>query len=141
MTECLYCAKEIQDDAMGCPWCGEWLGPPPDVDKMETERDVDGLIDVLALCTSGPPEDAAYALGRIGDERAVSQLIQCLKKDPFDLGPAASRALSDIGGPAVDPLIGLLKDEDSDVRNFAEIALEKIGGPEAAKALAAYHAR
>jgi HEAT repeat protein len=52
----------------------------------------------------------AYALGEIGDAKAVEPLIQKLGDPLQDIQKAAEEALAKIGKPAVDPLIKTLKD-------------------------------
>ncbi|MCJ7471087.1 HEAT repeat domain-containing protein [Candidatus Bathyarchaeota archaeon] len=73
--------------------------------------------------------EAAEALGKIGDERAVEPLIEALK-DKYDkdrgVRMIAARALGEIGEPAVGPLIEALKDKDNYVRRDAAGALGEI---------------
>ncbi len=135
---------------------------PPDVDKMEKKNNIKGLIKALrngrdwgvnreaaeALGKIGDPRavepliavikdegisEAARALGKIGDSRAVAPLIAVLKDK--NLRKDAVEALGKIGGPAVDPLIAALKDEDRHVRRAAAEALGKIGDPRAVEPL------
>ncbi len=66
---------------------------------------------------------AIYALGLLGDNRAVSFLLSALKRD--ELMPVAAMALGRIGDPAaIMPLIENLKKWDGCV-----LALVKIGKP------------
>jgi len=59
---------------------------------------------------------AAFALGRIGDSRAVNPLIDALKDEDRWVREAAAEALASIRDPgAVNPLIDDLKDEDEDL--------------------------
>ncbi|OHB85418.1 MAG: hypothetical protein A3J73_07260 [Planctomycetes bacterium RIFCSPHIGHO2_02_FULL_38_41] len=75
-------------------------------------------------------EEAAKALGEIGDSRAVQPLIALLKdeKDENVVGKA-ELALCKLGKPAVEPLIAALKDANSPsrVRYVAASALGRIG--------------
>ena len=70
--------------------------------------------------------DAANALGRIGDIRAVEPLIEALKDEDKEVRMEAADALGLIGDTrAIDPLQQLLEDE-SGVRNHAANAIKKI---------------
>jgi HEAT repeat protein len=81
---------------------------------------------------------AAYALGRIGDARAVQPLIVGLGDTEPDLRSDAAYALGLIGDAlAAEPLIAALKDSQSSVRKQAAHALGKIGDARAAEALIA----
>lgn len=128
---------------------------PPNVDTLEAEQDVAGLIKALAY-----PKDArvrlsaAEALGRTGDERAVEPLIAALKDDDHVVCTAAVQALarlhidwssSPAARAAVPTLIDALEDSYSlasrrhdgydderkasarDVRRAAAEALGRIG--------------
>jgi len=97
----------------------------PDIEKMERNGDVEGLIRVLEHEDSEIQYDAATALGRIGDARAVEPLIRALKGP---LGGRAVEPLKEIGEQAVGALIQALKDEDSNVRRSAAWTLGEIGG-------------
>ena len=64
---------------------------------------------------SGPVEsraDAALILGRLGDPAAIDALAQLLEDERYQLREAGSRALSQIGEPAVDRLILVTKSSD-----------------------------
>jgi HEAT repeat protein len=108
----------------------------PNVQRLKTQGDVDGLIEAL-----GYEDDhnirlaAASALGRIGDTRAVKPLIVALD-DRLRVKEVAAQALGEIGDPvAVEPLIATLGDENWEVRSTVAKALGKIGDPRAKKPL------
>ena len=87
-------------------------------------------------------EQAAAALGRIGDPRAVVPLIEEFKEPPVwdyrnDASAAAAKALCAIGAPAVDPLIKALKDRDNHLRRGVAAVLGAIGDPRAVEPLIA----
>jgi len=76
-------------------------------------------------------KDAAEALGKIGDARAVEPLIAALRDTDSEVCRSAAGALEQIGDArAVEPLIAALGDEDASVRGAAAGALGEIG-PEA----------
>lgn len=73
---------------------------------------------------------AAAALGKLGDKKAVRQLIRLLSSSKEDLTvrSAAATALGELGdGQALEPLIMILKEEQSSLRQVAAIALGKLG--------------
>ena len=72
---------------------------PPNVEKMKAKKDVKGLIKAL-----GYKKDASVC-------------------------QAATMALVEIGGPAIEPLIAAIKEESEEVRQAAVEALVKIGEP------------
>lgn len=98
------------------------------VTVLKLRRDVDGLVRAL-----GPEndydvrEDAADALGEIGDARAVEPLIAALGDPDDDVREAAAEALGNIGDPrAADPLRAALNDPVGGVRTEAEKALGRL---------------
>ena len=96
---------------------------------VEGQVSVERYIQALKDRDSDVREDAAEALGMIGDARAVEPLIQALKDDiSSDVREEAAEALGMIGDArAVEPLTQALKDRDSDVREEAALALARIG--------------
>lgn len=104
----------------------------PNVAKMQANRDVDGLCKALQDTSETVRNDAAEALGKIGDVRAVEPLIIALKSyckswlECWRIRQSAADALVKLGSAAVEPLISALKDSDVDVRQRAASALEKI---------------
>lgn len=131
---------------------------PPDVAKMKAKKDIKGLVKALGYQRDfHVREDAAKALGGIGDSRAVEPLIIALAdryakldaigalgniRDPRAVQPLIAllekeadgglwtdciKALVKIGAPSVEPLIVLLSKWDSGVRRCAAEALEKLG--------------
>ena len=107
----------------------------PDVEKMEKNKDINGLTKALKDQDEHVRWKAAGALGNMGDTRAVEPLIQTLKDD-VDVRWAAALALGKIGdAKAVEPLIQALKDESSSVREIAAGALGNIGDVRAVEPL------
>jgi len=99
----------------------------PDVKKMKSKKDIEGLIKALKDKDEDVGTNAAEALGEIGDARAVEPLIQALKDEHEDVRGEAADALGEIGDArAVEPLIQALKDEHEDVRGEAADALDKL---------------
>jgi HEAT repeat protein len=88
---------------------------------------VDKLINALKDEDSNVRENVAWALGEIGDSRAVEALIEALKDEDSDVRESVAWALGAIGDArAVDSLIKTLKDDDNFVRESARKALVKI---------------
>jgi HEAT repeat protein len=70
----------------------------------------------------------AWALGEIGDTRAMDALIKALKDEDSDIRENVAWALGKIGDSrAVDALIEALRDEDKYVRSSVAEALGEIG--------------
>jgi DNA repair photolyase len=77
---------------------------------MKNKRDVNGLIKALKYDDPNVRYDAAKALGRLGDPRAVEPLISALR----DVCKSAAEALGKIGDSrAIEPLISVLEDKES----------------------------
>jgi tetratricopeptide (TPR) repeat protein len=103
----------------------------PNVEKLEAKRDVQGLIKALGRKDYVVQTEAAAALGRLQDARAVMPLIAALKSTP----EAACEALVKIGAPSVEPLITALEDNDSSIRSNAACVLGDIGDTRAVEPL------
>jgi HEAT repeat protein len=79
---------------------------------------------------------AAWALGRIGDERAVRKLILTLRDGDWSVRMRAAEALGTLKAhQATDALLLLLWDKNIDVRRHAIAALAKIADPASADRL------
>jgi nitrite reductase/ring-hydroxylating ferredoxin subunit len=73
---------------------------------------------------------AAWALGRIGDERAVKKLILTLRDGDWSVRMRAAEARETLRAhQATDELLFLLRDKNADVRRHAIAALTKIADP------------
>ena len=117
----------------------------PDIDALEKQRDVDGLIKALKNEDYLIRKDAARSLKRVGDDTAVAALIDALKYEAWEddytvlisVRESAADALGIIGNyQAVNPLIQTLyEDPDEEVRWKAAAALGKIGDNSAVEAL------
>jgi len=84
------------------------------------------LITLLQEEDEGLRSNAAEALGRIGDRRAVEHLIKVLRNKEDPVRRDAATALGCLGGPrATDALIAVLKGQDSSLRSYAAGALSK----------------
>jgi len=79
---------------------------------------------------------ATYALGKIGDPRAVEPLIKALKDEEYDVRRAAAEVLCKFSASAVEPLIAALVAEKIDVRDGAAKVLGEIGDLRAVEPLA-----
>ena len=98
----------------------------PNVEKMERNRDVAGLIEALNHKENEIQDKAQLALVRIGAP-AVEPLIQTLKDENRNIRWRAAEALGKIGDArAVEPLIQALMYGDSGVRKHIVRALGSI---------------
>ena len=98
------------------------------------------LIEAKAelLIKPGAPEflSAAYALGKIGSDKAIGALISALVHEDTNLRWNAVKALGDLGSDrAVDALISALTDEEDAVRFSAVMALGQIDSHKSVDAL------
>ncbi len=92
-------------------------------------------VDLLIEQVSKGYSEAAEALGKIRDTRAVNPLIKALEAKS-DTQRAATWALGKLGdGRAVEPLLRALQDEKEDVREQASGALGELGDKHASKSL------
>jgi hypothetical protein len=102
--------------------------------KIGDDQAVDLLISALKDEDHIIASRSAYALGWMGDKRAVKPLLHALTELHIQL-PAAE-ALGKIEDPtSVEPLIEALKHEDMSVRSCAVIALGMIGDSRACQPL------
>jgi HEAT repeat protein len=110
----------------------------PNVKKLSEKHDVEGLIKALhcyqAVFASADTliqvrQDAAIALGELGDARAVEPLIRALGERDIGLYQRATVALATIGAPAVELLIETLGKGTAAGSGQAEVALYQIGAP------------
>lgn len=105
-------AKEALDQ-LGYQPDGTQFASPPDISKLASKADVQGLIEALSY--ERDPEirkTAAEALGELADPKAVEPLILLLNEkwsDPNGPHDRSVKALMKIGTPAVKPLIKTLK--------------------------------
>jgi HEAT repeat protein len=114
---------------------------PPDVQKLQANRDISGLIKALHYPFNPAKRlAAAEALAGMPDPRAISPLVEALKDDRDEVAQAASRALVANGEPAVDPLLRLILQKKwdgtgwnyrSQALKYACQALGEIGDPRA----------
>ena len=97
----------------------------PNVQKLKEKRDVEGLIKALGYEKKRFVRvEAAKALGKIGDSRAVGPLISALSNNDYYVRWEAAKALGKIGDSrAVGPLISALSDSARIVREEAAVSL------------------
>ena len=88
--------------------------------KSSIESEVDGLIAALADTDDGVRSQAAAALGRIRNARAVPALLRALEDPAAEVRRCAARSLGQIGDrSAVAKLTAALQDPDAKVRRYA----------------------
>ncbi len=116
-----------------------------DVDYLEEQEDVPGLIEALKNDDYLVRKNAAIALKRVGDERAVEALVEALNYESWEddytvltaVRENSAEALGMIGNKrAVKPLIlALSQDSDEEVRWKSAAALGRIGDLSSVNAL------
>ena len=94
---------------------------------METEEAEEPLIRALFDGDVNVAIEAAEALSRVGTQRAVPYLIQCLQREPWLKG-AVLKSLGEIGGEeALKSIVATSFEEESVVLFCAVTALQSIG--------------
>ena len=117
----------------------------PDIEDMEKNKDIDGLIKALKDDNLLIRKNAAIALKKVGDDRAVEPLIESLRYEKWQdeyvilstVRENSAEALGIIGNKrAVEPLVNaLFEDVDEEVRWKAAYALREIGDESAVEPL------
>lgn len=95
---------------------------------------VEPLVKCLDSDDTRVQANAIYALGRIGDERAIQPLINHLPKADLETRSRISDALIKIGRASIPALVRLLDNKDSELKWIAAYSLAQIG-PDAESAL------
>ena len=130
---------------------------PPDIRKLEDERDVAGLcLGLERQRDANWRRSAALALGRVGDAQAVeplgrvlndpdatvrlaaieslgllgaaAPLVEALRRGRGFEPEACVKALVKMGAQAIEPLAGVLQGSDVSAASHAAVALRRIGG-------------
>ena len=116
----------------------------PNIGRMENNNDIEGLISALEFKDCNVRKEAAAALKKIGDNRALFPLIHVLEYQNWhdfyavmgSVRETAAEALGVLGDKrAVEPLIKSLNDKDEEVRWKAAWALGNIGDKRAVEPL------
>lgn len=107
----------------------------PNVKKMEKNKDIDSLLLALRNENNDVRREAAEALGRIGDVKAVEPLIKTFVDMNEQVRHSAAEAVGRIGESAIEPLSRALRDGEMIVRMQAVRALGKIGSAKAVELL------
>ncbi len=100
-----------------------------DVQKLEEEGDVQGLIDALSDEYLDVKTEAAKTLGILADTGAVDPLAGLLTDERFEVRKSAVEALGEVGDVgAMEPLNRVIanKEEDEEIREAAKEALQKL---------------
>lgn len=110
---------------------------PPNIEKLEDRHNIKGLIKALSYKKNAEVRDeAAMALGRLGDAQAVEPLIATLKDEYWQVRFSAAKALGLIGDArAVEMLIVTLGDTNYTTRWVAARSLGQIGDAQAVEPL------
>ena len=124
----------IAQGAVAVPPVVDILRSPREGDRERAARvlsrigapSVDSLIGVLQEKGTEPEmrASAAYALGVIGDKRAISSLTLLLRDERYFVRQQAARALSQMGEAALDQLFEMA---DSSTASTREVAIEALG--------------
>ena len=116
----------------------------PNIDEMEENGDLDGLIKALKFNDCITRKEAVIALKKVADIRSLFPLIDALKYEEWHdkyavMGSVRENAAEALGllrdRRAVEPLINALNDSDEEVRWKAAWALGNIGDKKAIKPL------
>lgn len=102
------------------------FGFKPDIRKLETDRDVDGLIRALQYQDAEVRLGAARALSNFCSDDACPGLIACLKDDDENVRDASIIALVAMGENAIPVLFNAMGDQSWLVRRGSTLALTKL---------------
>ncbi|WP_048189335.1 HEAT repeat domain-containing protein [Methanocella conradii] len=102
---------------------------------------VEPLVKCLDSEDTRVQANAAYALGKIGDERAVQPLINHLEAASLEMRSHISDALIKIGRASIPALIKLLDSKDRELKWIAAYSLARIGADSEAALLEALRLR
>jgi HEAT repeat protein len=104
---------------------------PPDVKKLESKRNVKGLINALDYQMDGSIRRAtAESLGNLRAGEAVGPLINLLNDKDTEMRMSAVRSLGKIGDPrAIQPLIAVIRNSKWEECRAAADALGQMGAP------------
>lgn len=106
----------------------EAIGHPSTKAKIKFEGAFDDVLQALHSHDEEIREEAARALGELGDRRAVNPLIELLNDDNRYVRREAAKSLGKIGDEkAIPALISALKDEDRYGREGAAEGLGEMG--------------
>lgn len=132
----------IAQGAVAVPSVVEVLRSPREADRERAARvlwrigtpAVDSLISVLQEKGTAPEmrASAAYALGVIGDKRAIKSLTSLLRDERYFVRLQAARALSQMGEAALDQLLEM---SNSSTPATREAAIEALGSGASSRAL------
>jgi HEAT repeat protein len=132
----------IAQGSVAVPSVIEVLRSPREADRERAARvlwrigspSVDSLIVVLQEKGTTPEmrASAAYALGVIGDKRAIKSLTSLLRDERYFVRLQAARALSQMGDAALDQLLEM---SNSSTPSTREAAVEALGSGGSSRAL------
>ena len=98
---------------------------------------MDTLLESMDYDDADVRLEATWALGEIGDERALESLVEALRDEDWYVRKQAATSLCNLKNPeSVGLLVGALSDEDWYVRKQAARILGTIGDARASKPLA-----
>lgn len=107
----------------------------PKIQKLSAKRDVEGLIRALGHKDDKVRNEAAIALGQLGDPKAVPSLTRAFLEDKYSVSESAAKALLQIrNAEGVGSVIGALGSKSSFLRG---LAAQTLGENEANAAIPA----
>jgi HEAT repeat protein/cyclophilin family peptidyl-prolyl cis-trans isomerase len=106
------------------------------VGRIQDPQDVSRLLPLIEDPDDHVVRETVFALGQIGSEEAVPELIKFSSQGPAEMKPLVAEALGKIGGAeAVLGLVELLHEFQGRVRAAAALSLAKVEDPSAINAL------
>lgn len=114
---------------------------PPDIKKLAARGKVDALVKALTHPDAKIRSEAAEALGKLRDPRAIEPLVAACGDDVLDVRHSAMWALGNIGEPAAIPALVAFMREGSDRASWALAAIGEPAVDPLLEVLAADHGR